>query len=73
MIVNRYYDVTDDKQYTTDDEGNLVMLCREHAAQLQARDEVEWAGRGDEYSACEFGDCEAANDPAWHASLRRLA
>lgn len=57
MIVNYYYS----DELTNDDEGNLVQLCRGCAA--QNRDQIQWASRGDDQSACEL--CRASNDPAW--------
>jgi len=61
MQVNRYYS----DELTSDDEGNLVMLCREHAAKNRAI--IQWASRGDEESECEL--CDASNDPARSTEL----
>lgn len=69
MIVNYYYSVrvlNTEGGYTDDDE--LLTLCRSCAKEHAA--DVQWAGRGDAQSECEF--CRASNDPAYSAHLDQL-
>lgn len=57
LYVNTYYDLSPDKDLSTDPEGNLVMLCRDCA--WLHEDQVQWASRGDSESICEL--CDADN------------
>lgn len=58
MLVEYYYDWTwepgEGGQYTSDTEGNLVLLCTDCARKAGAQ--VQWAGAGDDDSRCEL--CE---------------
>lgn len=56
--VNYYYDNTEERKHTDDDEGNLVQLCGKCAHEL--RHEVSFAQDGDEYNICE--KCEREQD-----------
>lgn len=60
MQVQYFYDLTDDKQYSSDAEGNLVQLCADCAA--SAGSDVRLASRGDEESACELCDAPQPDD-----------
>jgi hypothetical protein len=63
MLCNWYYDFTEDGQYTNDDEGCLVQLCRKHARDPLAAGDIQWASRGDESTCCEHHGCTAHNNP----------
>jgi hypothetical protein len=58
MNVNFFYDWTEPKQYSADDEGNLVQLCR--ACVRKAGGDVAFAGQGHEGAQCEL--CDAGQD-----------
>lgn len=59
--VNRYYDWTDDKRYSGDPEGNIVMLCADHAVVPAYRGDIEFAENGDVDCSCEFDGCTVRN------------
>jgi hypothetical protein len=62
--VNFYYDWTEDANgnptLSSDDEGNLVQLCKRCAAPHLASGDIQHAQSGDSDSVCEL--CEATND-----------
>ncbi len=55
MNVNYYYS----DELTSDNEGNLVQLCRECAK--SNADKIALAATGDEDSICEVDGCNAKN------------
>lgn len=69
MFVNYYYDFTwtpgEGGQYTSDTEGNLVMLCDK--CRPGAGSQVAWAGAADEFSCCEMceRDQQGERDSEW--------
>jgi hypothetical protein len=60
QTVHSYYDWTEPKQHSADDEGNLVQLCDRCARPLLNTGDIALAQNGDEYSSCER--CGAPQD-----------
>lgn len=57
-MVAFYYDWTDDKHLSSDDEGNLVVLCAACARQHEA--DIDLAQSGDGNDTCEL--CGGSDD-----------
>lgn len=60
-LVNRFYDWTEDKRFTSDDEGNVVALCTRHATGPLGQGLIDLAERGDADLCCEHPGCRASN------------
>lgn len=60
-LVNSFYDWTEDKRFTSDDEGNLVNLCIDHATGPLFQGLIDLAERGHADAGCEHEGCRANN------------